>query len=96
MPAILVNSDWGNFLKDLIPVLEEEDDLTNVIAMDKLLTVMACHGAIRAGHRMANAEINLLFNQLQRLDMGTNCPHGRPVYKKISYTELEKMFKRIV
>jgi DNA mismatch repair protein MutL len=96
VPAILVNSDWQNFLKDLIPVLHEEDDLTNAKAMDRLLTVMACHGAIRAGQRMTEKEINLLLTQLQSIDLATNCPHGRPVYKKISYTELEKMFKRIV
>jgi DNA mismatch repair protein MutL len=96
VPAILVNSDWQNFLKDLIPVLSEEDDLTNPEAMDKLLTVMACHGAIRAGQRMTEREINTLITQLQSINLATNCPHGRPVYKKISYTELEKMFKRIV
>ncbi|NLD37503.1 MAG: DNA mismatch repair endonuclease MutL [Desulfatiglans sp.] len=96
VPAILVNTDWESFLKDLIPVLNEEDDLTNTKAMDKLLTVMACHGAIRAGQRMTEREINTLITQLQSIDLATNCPHGRPVYKKISYTELEKMFKRIV
>ncbi|MDM7918381.1 MAG: hypothetical protein QUS12_04360, partial [Methanosarcina sp.] len=96
VPAILVNSNWESFLKDLIPVLHEEDDLTTTGAMDKLLTVMACHGAIRAGQRMTEKEISLLLTQLQQLDLATNCPHGRPVYKKISYTELEKMFKRIV
>jgi DNA mismatch repair protein MutL len=96
VPAILVNTDWESFLKDLIPVLSEEDDLTNTKAMDKLITVMACHGAIRAGQRMTEREINLLLTQLQSIDLATNCPHGRPVYKKISYTELEKMFKRIV
>jgi DNA mismatch repair protein MutL len=95
VPAILVNSDWQNFLKDLIPVLHEEDDLTTTGAMDKLLTIMACHGAIRAGQRMTEKEISILLTQLQQLDLATNCPHGRPVYKKISYTELEKMFKRI-
>jgi DNA mismatch repair protein MutL len=45
---------------------------------------------------MPEKEINLLLNQIQSIDLATNCPHGRPVYKKISYTKLEKMFKRIV
>lgn len=96
VPAILVNSDWENFLRDLIPVLAEENDLTSERAMDKLLTLMACHGAIRAGHKMTHEEITLLIEQLQRLDLPANCPHGRPVFKRFSYTEIEKMFKRIV
>lgn len=96
VPAALINSDWEEFLSDLIPVLEEEDDLTTDKAMDKLLTVMACHGAIRAGHRMSDTEIAEMIEQLEKLDLPTNCPHGRPVFRKFSYREIEKMFKRIV
>ncbi len=96
VPAILVNSDWESFLRDLIPVLEEENDLTNDKALDKLLTLMACHGAIRAGHSMTHQEMSLLVEQLQKLELAANCPHGRPVFKRFSYSEIEKMFKRIV
>ncbi len=96
VPAILVNSDWESFLVDLIPVLEEEGDLSTDRAMDKLLTVMACHGAIRAGHSMTQQEMTLLVEQLRKLELATNCPHGRPVFKKFSYYEIEKMFKRVV
>ncbi len=96
VPAVLVNSDWEEFLSDLIPVLEDEDDLSTDGAMDKLLTVMACHGAIRAGHRMSDLEITQLIEQLEKMDIPSNCPHGRPVFKKFNYSEIEKMFKRIV
>jgi len=96
VPAALINSNWEEFLSDLIPVLDDEDDLTSDKAMDKLLTVMACHGAIRAGHRMSDMEITELIEQLEKMDLPTNCPHGRPVFKKFSYWEIEKMFKRIV
>jgi DNA mismatch repair protein MutL len=96
VPALLINSNWEEFLSDLIPVLEDEDDLSTDGAMDKLLTVMACHGAIRAGHRMSDLEMSQLIEQLEKMDIPTNCPHGRPVIKKFSFSEIEKMFKRIV
>jgi DNA mismatch repair protein MutL len=96
VPSILVNAEWENFLFDLIPVLEKEDDLSSDKAMDKLMTVMACHGAIKAGKRMSQEEMTLLLNQLEDMDLPTNCPHGRPIFKRFSYYEIEKMFKRVV
>lgn len=96
VPSSLLEAQWEKFIFDLIPVLEEEDDLSTEKAMDKLLTVMACHGAIRAGKRMSLEEMNLLLSQLEEMDLPTNCPHGRPILKKFSYYEIEKMFKRVV
>lgn len=96
VPSALVHMDWESFLLDLIPVLEEESDLTSEKALDRMLTVMSCHGAIRAGKRMSREEMALLLKQLEKTDLPTNCPHGRPVLKKFTYYEIEKMFKRIV
>ena len=96
VPAILINVQWEDFLSDLIPVLEEEAELSNEKALDRLLTTMACHGAVRAGKRMSQEEMNLLLDQLNGLDLPTHCPHGRPIFRKLSYYEIEKMFKRVV
>jgi DNA mismatch repair protein MutL len=96
VPSILVNVNWENFLRDLIPLLEEEWDLTRDKALDSLLTMMACHGAIRAGQRLSHGEMARLLSQLEEVELSTNCPHGRPVLKKFSYREIEKMFKRVV
>jgi DNA mismatch repair protein MutL len=96
VPSSLIHAQWDKFLYDIIPVLEEEDDLSSAKAMEKILTVMACHGAIRAGKRMSHEEMTLLLNQLEEMDLPTNCPHGRPILKRLSYYEIEKMFKRVV
>ena len=95
VPSILVNVQWEKFLFDLIPLLEEEDDLTNERALDRLLTTMACHGAIRAGEQLSQKEMMLLLKQLDEMDLPT-CPHGRPITQKFNYYEIEKMFKRVV
>jgi DNA mismatch repair protein MutL len=96
VPSILLSVNWDDFLRDLIPLLEEERDITQDKVLDKLLTIMACHGAIRAGQRLSQSEMAQLLNQLEEAELSTNCPHGRPVLKKFSYSEIEKMFKRIV
>jgi DNA mismatch repair protein MutL len=96
VPSILVDAEWEGFLLDLVPVLEEEQDLSKDKAMDRLLTVMACHGAIRAGKRLSEQEMVSLVTQLQETDLPTNCPHGRPILKQFSFYEIEKMFKRVI
>jgi DNA mismatch repair protein MutL len=96
VPSILVKANWVSFFHDMIPLLEEEADFTREKAMDRVLTVMACHGAIRAGQVLSQEEIALLLRQLEEVDLPTNCPHGRPVFKKFSFYEIEKMFKRVL
>jgi DNA mismatch repair protein MutL len=95
VPSILATANWESFFHDLIPLLEEETEFTDEKAMDSFLTVMACHGAIRAGQRLSQQEMGLLLRQLEKMDLPTNCPHGRPVFKKFSFYEIEKMFKRV-
>lgn len=96
VPSILVSVNWDDFLHDLIPLLEEEGDITRDRALDALLTMMACHGALRAGQRLSQEEMAQLLRQLEEVELSTNCPHGRPVLKKFSYGEIERMFKRVV
>jgi DNA mismatch repair protein MutL len=93
-PSALVDVRWDAFLSDLIPVLEEEAGLSRDQWLDRTWTLMACHGAIRAGQRLSQSEMESLLDQLEEADLPTNCPHGRPVSHKFTYYELEKMFKR--
>lgn len=64
------------------------------ILKDKLASA-ACKAAVKGGMVLTKEEIDALF-ALMDGDMGLKCPHGRPVVVKMSRTELEKMFKRIV
>ena len=92
----MLNVEWQKFMIDLIPLLDEGGDLNNEKALDRILTMMACHGAIRAGMRMSQEEITTLLNQLDRTNLPTHCPHGRPIAHLFRFSEIEKMFKRIV
>ena len=55
----------------------------------------ACKAAVKGGMDLSQGEIDKLFEMMDG-NMGLKCPHGRPVVTKITKTELEKMFKRIV
>ncbi|MBW2168543.1 MAG: hypothetical protein JRG69_04635, partial [Deltaproteobacteria bacterium] len=95
VPAILKDVRWDIFLSELITELGEKE-LEDYAVLNKVLTIMACHGAIRAGYRMTYEEMSDLLKQLEETDLPTNCPHGRPTFKHFTYSEIERMFKRIV
>ncbi len=88
-PPILKRINWASFIEEIL-----KDDSGNEI--DSLLKEMACHAAVRAGEALSNEEMEALLEELYKTELPTNCPHGRPTLKQITYYELEKMFKRVV
>lgn len=64
--------------------------------VDECLTIMACHGAIRANQKLADEQMKSLLEQLDALEHASHCPHGRPTYIHRSLHRVEKDFKRIV
>ena len=55
----------------------------------------ACHHSVRSGRKLNMAEMDALLRDIERTERGSECNHGRPVYKVISITELDAMFERI-
>lgn len=55
----------------------------------------ACHHSVRAGQKLNHEQMNALLRDIEQTERGTECNHGRPVYKVISINELDAMFERI-
>lgn len=95
VPALLKNVNWQTFVSELVFQLAE-----NIPDQDTLFeactALMACHGAIRAGQRLTRDEMDRLLSQLAEMDLPTNCPHGRPIFRQLTFPEMERMFKRVV
>jgi DNA mismatch repair protein MutL len=96
VPSLLVDVDWESFLREVLPLLEEQGTVKGDQMVERLLALMACHGAIRAGQRLSKEEMVSLVEHLGEVEVPTNCPHGRPVFKRLSFYEIEKMFRRVV
>lgn len=64
------------------------------ILKDKLASE-ACKAAVKGGERLTDDEVRSLMEKMDG-DMTLKCPHGRPVAVKLTKTEVEKIFKRIV
>ena len=61
---------------------------------DAIFARLACHGSVRAGQALSDAEIRALLRSLDAIDLGAHCPHGRPVVRSVSYDELASWFDR--
>ena len=62
---------------------------------ETLCHTIACKAAIKAGTRSERAELEALARRVLSGEV-RYCPHGRPVSVKLTKTELDKQFKRIV
>jgi DNA mismatch repair protein MutL len=65
------------------------------VLFNDLLSLMACHAAVRAGDRLTPEEMNALVAQRHLADDTHHCPHGRPTALLFSKQELDKQFRRI-
>jgi DNA mismatch repair protein MutL len=63
--------------------------------LNDLLSLMACHAAVRAGDKLTPEEIAALLAQRHVAQDSHHCPHGRPTSLRFSRHDLERMFKRV-
>lgn len=95
VPAIVseMNFDtfFNEFLSDSKNTLKKSSDLIKDYLMQH-----SCKSAIKGGNDLTDSEINQLFNQMGKEKIALFCPHGRPIAIRISKSEVEKWFKRIV
>ncbi|NLX48826.1 MAG: DNA mismatch repair endonuclease MutL [Methanospirillum sp.] len=63
-------------------------------ARERLVRIVACHGAIRAGAPLTCEQGERLIGQLFAAKTPLTCPHGRPTVVTFSRGRLEKLFSR--
>jgi DNA mismatch repair protein MutL len=95
LPAVLGSPDPGPLLRDLADELAELDETTALSArLDAVVARLACHGSIRAGRRLTQAEMDALLRQMEATPRAATCSHGRPTFLKLSKAEIETLFGR--
>ena len=95
MPAALGNPDPAPLLRDIADELAEQEESTALAArLDAVVARMACHGSIRAGRRLAPAEMDALLRALEATPRAGTCSHGRPTVLRLAKADLERMFGR--
>lgn len=93
VPALLLRADPRRLARDLVSELARQgNDFSR--ARDLVLATMACHGSVRGGDVLADAEAHALLRALDGVDFGGHCPHGRPVVWTMRWGELERRVGR--
>ena len=95
-PQILKNLDFHSLIQRVLEEIDSDDvksEADNILI--KIVQVMACKGAVKAGQRLAPQEIQSLLEQRKDNIVTSFCPHGRPTALEFKISELEKQFKRI-
>lgn len=72
----------------------QERPPTREVLLNDLLSLMACHAAVRAGDRLTPEQMSALLEQRALAHDTHHCPHGRPTALLFSRQELDKQFRR--
>lgn len=94
-PAMLRRLAPKELLQDIVKHLERSDRAPDAaMVLEKLLHMLACKAAVKAGDPLTREEISDLLAQRHLVDDSHHCPHGRPTVLKLSLADLEKQFRR--
>lgn len=95
-PQILKHLNAKDFLEGLLAEMDTEDSQKGKDKiLNRIINIMACRGAVKAGQRLEPQEIEELLEKKRSINAYTNnCPHGRPTTLYFSLDELERQFKR--
>jgi len=95
VPALLARANVDTLIRDTLDEIGDAGRSQRIDdAIDVVLIRMACHGSVRAGHVLTADEAYALLVQIDAIDFGAHCPHGRPVWFRMELDELEKRFER--
>jgi DNA mismatch repair protein MutL len=95
VPALLGETNVKGLVRDLADELAE---LGEALALKERLEhvcgTMACHGSVRAGRRLNQAEMNALLREMEATPHSGQCNHGRPTYVELRLADIERLFGR--
>jgi DNA mismatch repair protein MutL len=95
VPALLGATDVHGLLRDLADELAEFDTALSLKErLEHVCGTMACHGSVRAGRQLNQAEMDALLRQMEATPHSGQCNHGRPTYVELKLADIERLFGR--
>jgi DNA mismatch repair protein MutL len=95
VPAALAHADLEAVVAEAVETLAPSKSFTRPQEVrEAALQIMACRGAVKAGEVLAPEAIAALLVQLDEIAVSSHCPHGRPLWRLMSYDDIRQSFRR--
>lgn len=94
VPALAGSSAPQELFFDIVEQFGSEASSRGGEALDTILATMACKAAVKSGDALSGEELRGLLERMAKADLFSHCPHGRPVVKIFTATEIKKWFDR--
>jgi DNA mismatch repair protein MutL len=89
--------DLHSLLDSLVDVFTEPDDRKGGHERNfehRVAALTACKASIKAGDALDLKSCQFILGELTKCDDPLTCPHGRPTVIRMSFSELERRFRR--
>lgn len=96
IPMLLSNMNFDMFFAGFLSDVKSSNNIKQSDFVKEKLMQHSCKSAVKAGNDLSRVEIEQLFKEMNNEKIPLFCPHGRPIAVRITKTEIEKWFKRIV
>jgi DNA mismatch repair protein MutL len=95
-PAILGKTPPAEILKSVVDYFAGQDRLpSREHLLNELMSLMACHAAVRSGDPLTPEEVSALIAQRHLVQDVHHCPHGRPTALLFTRHDLDRQFRRV-
>src|SRR5437667_4966541 len=95
VPALVAGLDVRALVCDLADELAEWGDAPALQErVESVCGTLACHSSVRAGRRLAPAEMDALLRQMEVTPNSGQCNHGRPTFVTLALSDIERLFGR--